>query len=162
MLNLTKRLRLKILSVQKKYRKILMYLYGIYEYNILSHFVDLYPKKMIINLTYWCNSKCIMCNIWKIRPKGEMSYDEWSEIVKDPIFKSIQELTISGGEATLHKEFNQIAELFVDHMPKLKTLTVITNGFQPKQIATKFEKLAKYLTPKGIHFFRSDHRKRSL
>lgn len=145
------RFRSRLLRYRKKARKFLIYLYGIYEYNILSNFVDLYPKKMIINLTYWCNSRCVMCNIWKVRPKNEMTYKEWAEVMKDPIFKSIQDLTISGGEATLHKEFNKIAELFVDSMPKLKILTVITNGFQSKQIVDKFEKLAKYLAPKGIH-----------
>lgn len=126
-----------------KLKKVYITLLGVIEYNIFYHFKPLPPKKMIINITYWCNSKCIMCNIWKIKPKNELSLTEWTKILKDPIFLNIQELDISGGEPSMHPDFNKLTELFIQSMPRLFKINIITNGFTPKLTINKIEKLAK-------------------
>ena len=65
------------------------FLWGSLEYNFISKFKPLAPKEMIINLTYLCNSKCIMCNIWKNDGKGEMTVEEWQKALKGPIFRMV-------------------------------------------------------------------------
>ena len=124
---------------------------GMYEYNILSNFRSLPPKEMIINLTYWCNSRCKMCNIWQVRPKNEMSFEEWEKVMKDPVFKTIEALTISGGEATLHPKFFELSELFVKSMPKLYQLNVITNGFMTDYIVERVKKLITLCKQNNVH-----------
>lgn len=132
-------------------KKVWAFLRGVYEYNVLSHFRPLPPKEMIINLTYWCNSRCVMCNIWKMKPKNELSFDEWENALKDPIFSNIEALTISGGEATMHPKFLELIELFINSMPRLYSLGLITNGFMTDFIVGRVEKLAQVCQDRGIH-----------
>jgi MoaA/NifB/PqqE/SkfB family radical SAM enzyme len=132
-------------------KKVNAFIRGVFEYNLLSNFKTLPPKEMIINLTYWCNSRCVMCNIWKMKPKNELSFSEWELAMGDPIFRNIEALTISGGEATMHPKFLEIIELFIDSMPKLYSLGLITNGFMTDFIVQRVEKLAKICKEKSIH-----------
>ena len=144
-------LKNKLNNIRHKLRRTKTFLRGIYEYNVLSHFRPLPPKEMIINLTYWCNSRCVMCNIWKMKPKNELSFEEWEKALNDPIFSNIEALTISGGEATMHPKFLEIIELFIDYMPKLYSLGLITNGFMTDFIVQRVEKLAQVCQDRGIH-----------
>lgn len=132
-------------------KKFSAFVKGVYEYNIKSRFTVLPPKEMIINLTYWCNSRCVMCNIWKMKPKNELSFGEWQKAMGDPIFRNIEALTISGGEATMHPQFLEIIELFVKSMPRLYSLGLITNGFMTDFIVKRVEKLAEICKKRGIH-----------
>lgn len=144
-------MRLRGHGYKRKLRKALSWSKGFLEYSLVSKLKSLPPKSMIINLTYWCNSRCTMCNIWKMKPKNELSFEEWQRIMDDKIFHQIESLTISGGEPTLSKDFLKLAELFMDSMPKLKTLGVITNGFQTELIVSKLTKLAKLCKKRKIH-----------
>lgn len=141
----------KVNLIRYRAKKILAFVHGIYEYNFLSNFKTPPPKEMIINLTYWCNSRCVMCNIWKMKPKNELSFLEWKKAMEDPIFRNIEALTISGGEATMHPKFLEIIELFIDSMPKLYSLGLITNGFMTDFIVQRVDKLARICQGKGIH-----------
>jgi MoaA/NifB/PqqE/SkfB family radical SAM enzyme len=139
------------MRINSKARKFWTFARGVFEYNVLARFGPLAPKEMIINLTYWCNSRCVMCNIWKMRPKNELSFPEWQKIMNDPIFKNIEVLTLSGGEATLHPELTKLAELFVNSMPKLYSLSIITNGFMTDFIVKKVAELAELCKKRKIH-----------
>lgn len=92
-----------------------------------------------------------MCNIWKMKPKNELSFEEWEKAMEDPIFRNIEALTISGGEATMHPKFLEIIELFINSMPKLYSLGLITNGFMTDFIVGRVEKLAQVCQDRGIH-----------
>lgn len=109
------------------------------------------PQEMIINLTYKCNSRCVMCNIWKMKPKNEMSFSEWKMIMKDKIFNQISSLTISGGEALLHPEIVNLTQLFIDSMPQLKSINIISNGFMPNVIEKKIDAMAKVCNQARVH-----------
>lgn len=124
----------------------------IWRYNITSKVKTLPPSEMIINLTYRCNSQCIMCNIWQSQNNKEMEFKDWEKIIKDPIFSQIKSLTISGGEPILHPEFEKISNLFVEELPKLKNISLITNGFLTEKILKNVEKLAIVCNVKKVNF----------
>lgn len=133
-----------------RWGRVMELLSGIWDYNVASKFGPLSPKEMFVNLTYRCNSRCIMCNIWQVKVKKEMGLREWKKVVADPIFKDIRSLTLSGGEPVLHPEFDEIAELLVERLPRIKELGLITNGFLTRQIVEKVAWLAEVCCDKGV------------
>jgi len=124
---------------------------GFLKYNLTSKFKVLKPRSLIINITYNCNSRCVMCNIWKMKPVGELTASSWKPFLKDPIFKNIKDLTISGGEAFLVKDYFETVKLFIDSMPKLKRLVLNTNGFLVDKIITDVKQVYGYCRLKKIN-----------
>jgi MoaA/NifB/PqqE/SkfB family radical SAM enzyme len=57
------------------------------------------PWKATLCLTYACNLRCGFCRIWERRPKGELTFDEWTRILeRSPRFLWID---LTGGEPTV-------------------------------------------------------------
>jgi sulfatase maturation enzyme AslB (radical SAM superfamily) len=123
---------------------------GVWRYNVASKLGQVKPESVIINLTYWCNSRCVMCNIWQIRPKKELTYEDWVEVMKDPIFSEIRNLTVSGGEPSMYKDYVKTVKLFLASMPKLTRLVVNSNGFTPKLLIRDMEEIASECQRRGI------------
>jgi MoaA/NifB/PqqE/SkfB family radical SAM enzyme len=143
---------MKIKSIVRRVKKIKDLSRGLWDYHVLSKIKPLTPNKVMINLTYWCNSKCIMCNIWQMKPKKELGFKEWKEIMKDPIFDGIESLTVSGGEAILHPEFTKNVSLFINSMPRLYELNLITNGFLTNKVVCEVREISKFCQEKHITF----------
>lgn len=138
--------------MKKKLGKALTLFEGIINYNILRHFRPLSPTELQINVTYRCNSKCQMCQIWKMKPKNELSFSEWQKIMKDPIFLTIKRLSICGGEPVLHPKLIKLTKLFVNSTPRLQFLNLTTNGFLFKRTARIAKALASLSKKRGISF----------
>ena len=107
---------------------------GFYEYNILRHFRVLPPRQLQINVTYRCNARCAMCNIWQMEKREEMSLQDFSGILDDTIFHGIERLTLAGGEPSVRRDLVPLTALFLGKMPRLGSLTVITNGLAVERI----------------------------
>ena len=130
--------------------KIFELLKGIYRYNFLPKNKKLYPRSVMISLTYWCNSRCIMCNIWKIKPKSEFKFGDWKKYLNDEIFKDVTNLTITGGEPSMYPDYVKTIKMIVDSLPKLHRLTINTNGFTPKLLIGYMKEIANYCQQKNI------------
>ncbi len=132
-------------------KKLLTLLRGTYNYNILHHFRPLPPTELQINVTYRCNSRCETCHIWQMKPKNELSFAEWRKTMNDPIFSTIERLTIAGGEPTLRPDLVTLVKLYVDSMPRLQFLSLITNGFLPRQVVEHTKKLFFLTQKRNVH-----------
>jgi Fe-coproporphyrin III synthase len=79
-------------------------------------------------LTYRCNSKCSMCNIWKnpSLPEEEISLDTLAKLPND--FGTIN---LTGGEPTLRRDLGEIVDLLY---PKAKKFEISSNGLHPEKI----------------------------
>jgi len=110
-----------------------------------------YPKVIQFPITYKCNSRCVMCNIWKMDHSNEMTLAEIKNYIKDPIFKEVSSVGINGGEPSLVKELPQIAEQVLN-LPKIKSLNIISNGFNKEAFLVKVEKIYALCRKKGINF----------
>lgn len=137
-------------KIKRKIENVSYTIRGIFEYNFLGFFCVLVPRRVMINLTYGCNSRCVMCNIWKREKTKEMGIEDWKKAIKDNLFKKIRLITLSGGEAMLHKDFLEITKLFIKDVPKLRELVVITNGLIPDHVFKTVELLAKQCCKKDI------------
>lgn len=94
---------------------------------IKSNFVKLnQPYKLNYCITYVCQSRCLSCNIWQMKPKGEMTIEEVREFVaKNQYFKWVE---LTGGEPFLRSDIVEIAKTFKENSKGLYILTMPTNS----------------------------------
>jgi MoaA/NifB/PqqE/SkfB family radical SAM enzyme len=124
---------------------------GSFEYNILSRFRTLAPRQLQINVTYRCNSRCTMCNIWQMREREEMDLEAFARVLEDPLFRSIERLTLAGGEPSLRSDLVPLTELFLRKMPRLMSVTLITNGLAVERILEDARGMLDLCAARGTH-----------
>lgn len=61
-----------------------------------------------LNLTHRCNSRCITCNSWKMRPSEELDLGEVSHLLYDLKKVGVQVVNLGGGEPLLRKDLSLI------------------------------------------------------
>jgi MoaA/NifB/PqqE/SkfB family radical SAM enzyme len=84
------------------------------------------PYKLTFSITYGCQSRCLTCNIWQIKPKGELELHEIQEFAsKNPHFKWIE---ITGGEPFLRSDIVEIVKAFKETSKGLYIVTMPTNS----------------------------------
>lgn len=94
-------------------------------------------KNVSVMVTDECNSRCSMCNIWKGKRKNALSSEEFGELFSRPGFREIEDLSITGGEATLRTDLIEVANEIVEGKEKLRMLFLCSNGTNP-DMARKF------------------------
>lgn len=93
-------------------------------------------------ITRRCNSRCIMCNIWRAPYKREMVLEDFSSLYSHTEFSDVEDLCISGGEPTLRKDLSGIVKLIVSRLKHLRMIFLSTNGSNPRKVLD-FIKAAK-------------------
>ncbi len=97
------------------------------------------PFKLTFCLTFWCNYKCQTCNIWKMRPRDELTLDEIRKFFRrSPGFLWVD---LTGGEVTLRKDFADICHAVIDECPNLLLLHFPTNGYLTDKVVAAAEAL---------------------
>jgi len=124
---------------------------GAFDYNVRAHFQTLPPKIFQLITNYRCNARCVMCNIWQMPHKHEMTVAELATLMDpDPIFDQIEQLTIAGGESSLRTDVVALVDYSLRRMPKLSTLSMITNGFLPARVLQQVAGVLELLEPRGV------------
>jgi len=103
-----------------------------------------FPTSASIAITYQCNSKCVMCDIWKKKREKESSPDVYKRLPN-----SLREIDITGGEPFLRDDLPKIVKALRETCPKARIL-IITNGFLSGKIKIITPKLLK--TDKNLAF----------
>ena len=126
----------------------------IYKYKVLANFSALPPTLLKIFITPRCNFYCQMCGIWKrgLIKEQELKFSDWQKMMKDPIFSKVEVLNINGGEPFLHPELSSLINLYLESMPKLRELSINTNGFFTQKIVSLVKDLAFIAEKRGITF----------
>lgn len=84
------------------------------------------PYKINFSITYMCQSRCLTCNIWQIKPKGELTLEEIKAFInKNNYFKWVE---LTGGEPFLRSDIVEIARAFQERCKDLYILTFPTNS----------------------------------
>lgn len=97
------------------------------------------PMSAMIEIADRCNEVCVHC--YQVQgQKGEIRTDEWKKILDDLADMGVLFLTISGGEATLRKDFIEL----VEHARKRRfAVKVFTNGLtMTRELAARLGALA--------------------
>jgi molybdenum cofactor biosynthesis enzyme MoaA/polysaccharide pyruvyl transferase WcaK-like protein len=91
------------------------------------------PTTLSLLATDNCNSKCVMCDIWKNKSENELSAEEFGKVLKDPLFREVRHIGISGGEPTLRKDLAEMVGEILGSLPKARSLSVTSHGFHTKR-----------------------------
>ena len=97
-----------------------------------------YPSFVTFFVTWRCNCKCIMCDIWKKRQVEELSIQEIENIFKQ--LKPIDAIRLSGGEPFLRKDISRIINV-VDVTVDPKIIHITTNGLLTDYIVSTIKEL---------------------
>ncbi len=83
---------------------------------------------LAVIVTYRCNSKCSMCNVWKnpSLPEEEISLETLTKIPDN-----IGTINLTGGEPTLRQDLGEIVDLLY---PKTRKLEISSNGLLSERI----------------------------
>lgn len=95
---------------------------------LLSNFKRLkFPFKLSYAVTYKCNLRCKMCNIWKKIPaKGELNISEISNFFERA--NRFSWVGITGGEPFLRPDLEEIIDAIIAYCKKLCVVHFATNG----------------------------------
>ena len=110
-----------------------------------------YPKVIQLPITYNCNSKCVMCNIWKMDHTNEMTVEEFATFMNDNIFKEVESVGINGGEPSLVPNLPEYIKEVLN-LPKIKALNIISHGFSQKPLLKSLEAIYQMCCEKKINF----------
>ncbi len=115
---------------------------------VLSRFVQAFITHKFLQLTgrlppvrwlTWeitdaCNSKCRLCNIWKQKANPDtLTFAEIKKVFCDPLFKDLEILLITGGEAALRDDLLDILLFIHERLPKARP-TISTNALLPDRV----------------------------
>ena len=112
-----------------------------------------YPQVINFPITNKCNYRCAMCNVWKPEHSSmkDMTPAEIKEVFSQPLFKKVKHVGISGGEPFLRKDLFEIIKAIVETLPKLKSVSIITNASLPNTVENTRE-IKSYLCANNIRF----------
>lgn len=109
----------------------------------VSNFSDLkYPYRFTYILTYKCQFKCAMCNIWQ-KPRGaELSLEDIKRFFEKS--NGFSWINLSGGEIFLREDLMDIIEIILGSCRHLCLLDFPTNGFLAEAIVGTVKKILSF------------------
>lgn len=118
------------------------------------------PEAVSLAITGRCNSHCIMCNMWRQASQIpdiaslELTGDEIVALLARPLFSNLVELDLTGGEPHLRDDLVntvlRIAALRKDHLPRLKSIVITSNGLLPERIVANYHAILDGIKDTGI------------
>lgn len=150
--------QLRELAQAKKLPSPREFVWNFVKYNWLSPLSGspFMPKALLIYVTYRCNAKCVMCGIWKQHEfsdaKTELSAAELDHILADRLFSQVEYVNINGGEPTLRKDLVDIVQVIIGKLPRLKHLSMNSNGLLSDRLVSSVEQITAICRQKDIYF----------
>ncbi len=102
------------------------------------------PKDATIAVTYFCNSRCRMCNIWQDKNPRSLKKEDFYNLSPD-----LRYINLSGGEPFLHPELPEIVRIINKVSPKAKII-ISSNGLATGLIIKTMKEIKKIDSRVGI------------
>ena len=109
------------------------------------------PRTILFSPTLQCNLRCLHCGIWSQKAEVPTRIDpaRWSDLLAHPLFRSVAQLWIGGGEPTLMENTEEYFRAGWERLPELKALGFITNGFLANRAVDLANRLLEAM-PSGV------------
>lgn len=98
----------------------------------------------VITITYQCNSRCIMCNIWQYKGPAPLAAEEYLKLPSN-----LRSVNISGGEATLRSDMAQVMANIKKVAPHTY-FKISHNGFAPQLFKKRMVEVLEHIDKKDI------------
>jgi len=102
------------------------------------------PNDFVLAITYNCNSRCRMCNIWKNEQMPDLGMAQYEKLPD-----SIKEINITGGEPFLSDNLIPLIKLLQAKNPQIRII-ISTNGFATSLIKQKMVEIIKIKPDIGV------------
>ena len=107
------------------------------------------PRVIQLPITGRCNSRCVTCNVWKVKNDKDIDAKELKRILSQPFFSKVKSIGVNGGELTLVKDIDSIIDAVIS-IRSLKYIHVISNGLLPDKLYSVLTNLKNKANAKGI------------
>lgn len=97
------------------------------------------PVDAVIGTTYNCNSRCVMCDIWKLDPQEQITVEHLKKLPT-----TLRDVNISGGEPFLRKDIVDILKTVRERLPAAR-IVISSNGFSTKLIEMRIIEILKHV-----------------
>lgn len=113
----------------------------------------LHPTVLIFHVTFVCDARCNMCSNWtRGNRKEDMSLEQIERVFDSPLWKHIENASISGGEPTTRNDLVDIVRVLIDKLPRLRKLTLNTTGLTPHRGIPMLTKIVQMCHERGVIF----------
>lgn len=102
------------------------------------------PTEAFIAVTYACNARCRMCNIWATEKTDELGPCEYKKLPK-----SLRTINITGGEPFLRRDLVDVVRAIHKVVPKAR-LVFSTNGYLTDTIVERIVSIASFHKRVGV------------
>jgi MoaA/NifB/PqqE/SkfB family radical SAM enzyme len=93
------------------------------------------PIDAVVAVTYKCNARCTMCDIWKIREHNDVDLEVYKKLPR-----SMRFINVSGGEPFLRHDIVDIVRTLHETCPKAQ-MVISSNGFRTEEIVERMKKI---------------------
>ncbi|MGE0041214.1 MAG: radical SAM protein, partial [Vicinamibacterales bacterium] len=119
----------------------------------VANYKPLHPTVLIYHCTFVCDARCEMCSNWtRGNRKEDMSLDQIERAFSSPLWKELENASLSGGEPTTRNDMVDICRLMIDKFPKLRKLTINTTGLTPHRAIPMLTMVVVMCTARGVSF----------
>jgi len=93
-----------------------------------------------------------MCDVWKTRSPHDLTPEELHRVLSNRLFSRVRHAGISGGEPSLRKDLPQCLDAILDTLPRLRSLSITTHGFQWRRWADFLPRFQQRCAAHGVAF----------
>lgn len=123
--------------------KQISYLWKRYPYPIEKPSVIQFP---VIDI---CNSQCQMCRIWENKKSPCISTEDLRKGLRNPLYSEVASVGLNGGEPTLRKDLGELTSVLFEELPKLRTISLITNAYKYQEVIARISKVGAAVQKHG-------------
>lgn len=98
-----------------------------------------------------CNSQCQMCRIWENKKSDDISPEELSQGLRNPLYSEVTGVGLNGGEPTLRKDLGTLAAVLFEELPRLRSISLITNAYKFDEVIERITDVGEVVRRHGGH-----------